>query len=186
MEFEFKVNHEVVNPVRPDWGIGKILSVEPGPGGKGNRVRVNFAGAGVKTMMIPPGRLALSVAKTDPDPSRPLEDRLRAIPAIIGDRQAALADRIAELIRLHQFQDTPKGIFDWAVYQLGRKDPLNDFTADELKAYFEDFKRLLKRATKKLYQEIVTSGGRERFKSCLEGKAVTSILDKIYHDVDAV
>ena len=183
---EFKINTQVVNPVRPEWGIGTILSLEPGPGGKGTRVRVNFAGVGVKTMMIPPGQLVLPEAKTPADPSKPLEDQLRAIPAIIEDRHAALADRIAELIRLYQFQETPKGIFDWAVYKLGRRDPLNDFTADELKAYFEDFKRLLKRATQKLYREILPTGGNQRFKACLEGKAAPSVLEKIYHDADAV
>jgi hypothetical protein len=179
MEFEIKVNAEVVNPVRPEWGIGKILSVEPGPGGKGLRVRVNFAGAGVKTMMIPPGQLVPPEAKTPADPDKPLEDQLRAIPEIIRDRQASLETKITELAKLYQFNDDPRGIFDWAVYQLGRNDPLNDFTADELKAYYDDFKRLRDKLVKDLYRETCRTGGEKKFKSFLDEKIAKPFREKM-------
>ncbi len=179
MEFEFKVNIQVVNPVRPEWGIGKILSVEPGPGGKGIRIRVNFAGAGVKTMMIPPGQLVPPEAKTPVDPAKPLEDQLRAIPEIVRDRRANLETRITELAKLFQFNDDPRGIFDWAVYQLGRNDPLNDFTADELKAYYEDFKRFRDKIVKDLYRETCRTGGEKNFKFLLEQKVAKNLREKV-------
>jgi len=173
---EFKPDQEVINPLRTEWGVGRILSVEPGPCGKGQRVRVNFSGAGVKTMMIPPGRLTFpqTRAKTAPLPTDPttdvIADRLRELPAVIFDQKATMEARLDALITLYRFKSDTRGIFDWAIDQLQEKDPLEYFTADELKAYFDDFCRNRDHWMKKLRQQAISAGRQKEFDEYLNRK----------------
>lgn len=185
MEFQFKADMAVVNPVRPEWGIGKVLSVEAGSGGAGQRVRVNFPGAGVKTMVIPPGRLERSEepgrgeATAGPEESEALGERLQAIPALVNDRRESLEVRLSALIKLFRFSDDRRDIFDWAVSQLGQRDPLGSFSADELGLYFSNFCRSRDRALVSLYQQACQKGLKERFWAELTGKAPEKVCQRI-------
>lgn len=188
MEPEFEENQEVANPARPEWGVGRVLSVEPGSGGRGARVRVNFAGAGVKTLVVPPGRLVPPQAQAEPEPaaheslgySGSSEARLRTIPAIITDRRAAWDVRITELVKLYQFDDSPRDIFNWAALRTGQADPLNEFSADELAAYFRDFCRRRDRVLKDLCHEAKRANAAGQFRSLVDAKTTERVREKLY------
>jgi hypothetical protein len=181
MELEFKINQEVVNPLCPQWGVGRVISAEPGLGGKGLRVRVNFDGAGVKTMMIPPGKLVKPGMAKDaaaspaqdaaaPEDETALARRLQAIPAVIEDRHAAMAERVEALAKLFKYSEDRRSIFEWAMVQLGCQDPLRFFSADDLGLYFSNFGRSRDRALKMLYQEVRRAGQEEKLLSELKRK----------------
>jgi hypothetical protein len=187
MEIEYKDNMDVVNPARPEWGIGKVLSVEPGPGGRGLRVRVNFPGAGVKAIMIPPGKLASPDVHVDKDQQvkealgceKAQAAKLREVPDVIFDRLAGLEARIDAIIKLYRFTDDPRGIFDWAGWKLGNKDPLSLFSADELDAYYADFIRGRDRALRNLYEESIRAGLEAKFKILLKKLASPDLLARV-------
>jgi hypothetical protein len=187
MEIEYRENMDVVNPARPEWGIGRILSIEPGPGGRGLRIRVNFPGAGVKAIMIPPGRLTLPEVHVDKDQQvkealgceKAQAAKLREVPAVIFDRLAGLEARIEALVKLYRFTDDPRGIFDWAGWKLGNKDPLSLFSADELDAYYVDFIRGRDRALRNLYEESVRAGLEAKFKTLLKKLAPEELITRI-------
>jgi len=184
---EIKIGQQVINPSCPKWGIGKVLSVEPGPGGRDLRVRVNFAGSGVKTMMVPPGRLVAPEAQIISDQPvdeqmgycSPIEQRLRTLPVVVTDQRFDLVDRMDALIKLYRFDDDARGIFDWAVFQLHVADPLVEFSADELQGYFHDFCRRRDLALKSLYKHISRAGREKQFLSALERKTDSAIRRKI-------
>jgi len=165
VEPNFKINDQVVNPSRPEWGFGTILSVESERGGASFRVRVNFSGAGVKTIVVPPGRL--SKPGNVPADINPDVVKLQTLPEIITDQSIDLEIRIAELIKVYRFTDDPRGIFDWAVWRLGRNDPLKDFTADELAQFFEQFTHRRDLALKSLYREARQMGLEQKIKIIL-------------------
>jgi len=183
---DFKINQDVVNPTRPEWGIGKILAVEPGPGGQGLRVRVRFPGAGPKTIALPPGRLAppesvpaVQKPGENPDDEQTRITRLCRIPEIIMDRRASLETRVEELVKLFRFDNHPKSIFDWAVMRLGDKDPLGEFTADELHEHFAEFSRRRNRALHAIAQETRRAGLEMQFLTLLDRTASPDVREKI-------
>jgi hypothetical protein len=187
MDIEYKKDQDVVNPARPEWGIGTILEVEQAPDRKARRVRVRFQGAGVKTLMIPPGNLALPNAAVNKDkkanesPGSEEVDaaRLTELPEIIFDRQADMEARIRALLEQYRFTDDPKGIFDWAVVKLGHKDPLSLFSADELASHFDAFCRRRDWVFKQFYRETVRAGLKEQFDSLLDRLARPELRQQI-------
>jgi hypothetical protein len=178
MLIKINIGDSVINPKRPDWGIGKVLGTEELPY-EIIRVRVNFASAGVKAIQIPPGalehpntyvseenrvkeKMGISPADTE---------RLKQIPEIIFDRLGGLEGRLSELLKLFQFPNTPKGIFDWAVHQIGKKDPLEIFSADELEKYYREYCRKRDYILQMLFRESQKAGLEEKFYSILANKA---------------
>ncbi len=184
----FKINQEVINPARTEWGIGKILSVEPGPGGRGVRVRVNFPGAGVKAMIIPPGTLVSPEARPAVDPASEESsdiDRLQNLPETITDTRVDWRVRLGELIKFYRLGDDTRGIFDWAVMRTAKRDPLDAFTADELKAFFAVFCRRRDRAMKDLFRQVQTDRAEAEFQSILARSASDAVRDKILRDLES-
>ena len=187
MALSFEVNQEVANPACPQWGVGKVLSIESTNGGNVQRIRVNFAGVGAKTLMIPPGRLIVSQGQ-DPANSTLMEGedeeamaaRLQAIPEVIGDRQAGFDVRLNEVVGLYRFSGDRRDIFDWAAWQLGTRDPLGYFSADDLDLYFSNFSRSRDRVLIQLYQEACRTGLRDRFLSELKNKTTEKIYLRIW------
>jgi hypothetical protein len=186
MDFKFKKDMEVVNPVRPEWGIGKVLSTEPGSDSTSQRVRVSFPGAGVKTMMIPPGQLVQPENQVKPDvqvsesgDNEALGERLQAIPQVVNDCRESLEVRLAALVKLYKFSDDRRDIFDWAVVQLGHRDPLGSFSADELGLYFSNFSRSRDRALLSIYNQACQKGLKDRFMAELTGRASEKICQRM-------
>ncbi len=169
MTLKFHEGDKLCNPARPEWGIGTIIDIEVYPGQRVQRIRINFAGAGVKTMAVPPAKLvspntkkaAEGQTKQDLDPNTTNVDLLTILPDIVTDRLAETEARLAEFARLYRFSDTPRDIFDWAVMLTGSPDPLQAFTADELAAHHSLFARRRDGALRELRRQTGKEGGEE-------------------------
>ena len=165
-EVIFKEGERVVSPERPDWGTGRILAIETYPGQTALRIRVSFSGVGVKTMVVPPGRLVRPGEQITEDQrlkeqlagGKSITDRLLLLPGVVTDRLAGLDARLEALAKLYRFDETPRSIFDWAVMQTGEADPLTTFTADELARSFRQFVRRRDQALGDLLKQAKAEG----------------------------
>jgi hypothetical protein len=179
MQIPYKPDDQVINPNRPEWGLGQVLSIEPQPTGPGVRVRVRFPGAGVKTLIIPPGRLSRPADLVTAEHKLKDKlgyanihvDRLLCLREVIFDRLAGLNAQFAGLVEVYRFGDDPRAIFDWASRQLGELDPLSIFTADELGQHFALFQRRRDAALRDLLRQARLSNLEQKFGDLLEGVA---------------
>jgi len=188
MDQPWREGDAVANPVRPEWGIGRIIGIELYPGQTARRIRINFAGIGVKTMVIPPARLVRpgqapaddeQRLKEKLDADRARVDALTALPETLYDRLASLGERVAALAALYRFAPDARGIFDWAVAQLGEKDPLATFSADQLEQHFAAFARRRDRMMQQLHHQAHADGREETLESLLDHLASPEIRRRI-------
>lgn len=187
MTIEFTTGDRVINPARADWGIGQIRDIERFPGQTAVRVRVAFAGVGIKTMVVPPARL-IPPKPEQTDDERLKEklgyerndiDRLLTLPGFVSDRLAGLSERFAALLPHYRYDDSPKGVFDWAVRQLGVTDPLERFTADELARHFARFRRERDRVLRDLRAQAVATDLQGRLQELVENVADPTVRQRI-------
>jgi hypothetical protein len=142
------VGQSVCNAARPEWGVGRVLSVQPARIGDkpAQRVSIQFA-TGHRTVLVPPARLVTP----GPEPQRQagwldgigkstLDDRLRALPAEITEVLGTPLDRLAAIIPLYAVSEENKSLLRWARDQTGIADPLSQWTRDELLVALRDFR----------------------------------------------
>ncbi len=139
------VGRTVRHAARPEWGAGRVLSVqrvraEPPQW----RVRVQFA-VGTRALLVPPARLI----DPKPEPQRAagwierlgglsLDDRLARLPAWV-EQALGLRERLEALLALYRYDASAASLIEWARRQADVADPLSHWTRDELAAQFERF-----------------------------------------------
>jgi hypothetical protein len=143
------VGERVCNPTRPEWGQGTVLRVQTTTAGGQtvHRVSVQFA-TGHRTMVIPPGRLALPTDEPqraagwlDTLAKKTLDDQLCSLPEAIREFLGTSAQRLIVLARLYEVAEDAGALLKWARSQTGVADPLAHWTRDEIRAAFGEFCR---------------------------------------------
>ncbi|RMD62195.1 MAG: DUF3553 domain-containing protein [Planctomycetota bacterium] len=153
----FAFGDRVVHEDRPEWGVGRVLSVEPCShnGAQGQRVRVRFSRGGLKTLTTPPAKLAPATQEGEGFTDRlgseggwleqisqkSPEEVFSALPEAATDPFASPEARLKATFDLYRFSPQGASLIDWAVAQSGLADPLSRYSRHELEAFFKRFER---------------------------------------------
>jgi hypothetical protein len=141
------VGEQVVNPLRPEWGVGTVLRVQSTTvsGSPQHRVSVQFA-TGHRVLVAPPARLATPEPEAqrkagwlDEIAGQTLDDRLVELPAELREFLGTPAQRIVAMAPLYAHDETPESLIKWARRQANVADPLTHWTRDELLIAFRAF-----------------------------------------------
>ena len=117
---------------RPDSGTGVVESVQrTTAGGKPqHRVTGMFPVVGQKTLVSPPARLGLPTdgptrqqGWLDQIAGRTLDDRLRKLPPDIEKFIGTTRENLAAIVRLYEFEDSPKSLQLWSQRNPGAANP---------------------------------------------------------------
>jgi hypothetical protein len=148
---EININQELVgqticNAARPEWGHGKVTRVQRASSATDApwRVTLHFPVVGVKTMVVPPARLAYP----SDEPQREagwldglgkstLDDKLRALPEAVTNVLGTTRQRLNAVLPLYEW--TEDKLDEWARRQTGVADALSHWSRDELAAAFTHF-----------------------------------------------
>ncbi len=142
------VGREVRVAARPEWGVGRVLRVQPMKvaGQTVFRVGVQFP-VGSKTLQSPPAVLSLPTAEPqrgqgwlDTMGGSTLDDRLRALPEDVADVLGSIRARLQAVVPLYEIRDEPAALLKWARNQTGVADPLSHWSRDELSVAFRAFR----------------------------------------------
>ncbi len=140
---------------RPEWGVGEVTGVEPYDqnGERGQRLRIRFERAGVKTLASglaslrradEVGALDRAIAQTapalDPEgPARATAETLTRLPEAATDPFRSALGRLEAVLGLYRFTAEGASLMDWAAMQTGLSDPLSRFSRHELEEHFKRF-----------------------------------------------
>lgn len=159
---DFQSGERVIHQDRPEWGVGVVLSAQTG--GDGQRLRVRFERAGLKTLSVPPAAVEhqaknLNGALTPSDRLAGLDEHdaaevMTGLPEAARDPFTSVAARLAATLSLYRFEPTGASIIDWAASQSGLADPLSRFTRHELEALFRTFERRRDAHLKRLADDV--------------------------------
>lgn len=140
------VSQSVCNVARPEWGNGKVTKVHKVTSAADSpwRVTVHFPVVGVKTMLVPPARLAFP----SDEPQREagwldglgqstLDDKLKALPEAVTDVLGTTQQRITAVLPLYEWTEEKLDV--WARRQTGVADALSHWSRDELASAFLHF-----------------------------------------------
>jgi hypothetical protein len=158
LEFGDRVRHRK----RPEWGVGSVIRVEamPNNGQPGRRVQVRFPNGGLRTLSAAHADLERVVEleaspDTDDDTSvadwdkvgqtdwlapvaqKKIEEMMITLPMEARDPFNGLRERLQFTLDLYRFDNSGKGLIDWAVAQSGLDDPLTRFSRQELEQHFD-------------------------------------------------
>ncbi len=159
---DYRSGERVVHQDRPEWGVGVVLSSQPGSDAQ--RLRVRFERAGLKTLSVPPA--AVVHQQIDPARAAAPTDRLQGLsddevteimtglPEATRDPFESVPSRLAATLRLFRFESTGASIIDWAATQSGLADPLSRFTRHELEALYRAFERRRDAHLKRLSDDV--------------------------------
>ncbi len=134
-------------PNRPEWGSGEVLRVQATRiGGQPvHRVSIQFP-TGHRTVVVPPGRLALPVAEPEREAGwldeiggMTLDDRLTQLPPESREVLGTPARRLAAMAPLFELSAEGTGLVQWALRQANVADPLSLWSRDELLLAFNAF-----------------------------------------------
>jgi len=163
--FEFKPGDAVVHRLRPDWGVGEILSAESVThnGAPCQRVQARFPRGGQRTLLTAVAPLhvperaqeAPAAAAVASETAEPLSvETLRELPDAVTDPFRTEAARLESALRLYRFSGQGGALLAWAQLQTGLKDPLSEFTRHELEDAWLRFRRNLDNATARLLASV--------------------------------
>ena len=134
-------------PSRPEWGSGEVLRVQATHlGGQPvHRVSIQFP-TGHRTVVVPPGRLALPISESEREAGwldqiggMTLDDRLTRLQAESREILGTPARRLAALAPLFELSAEGTGLVRWAMRQANVADPLSLWSRDELMLAFKAF-----------------------------------------------
>lgn len=140
------VGQTICNAARPEWGNGKVTRVQQAHSAADApwRVTIHFPVVGVKTMVVPPARLAYpsdapqrEAGWLDGLGKSTLDDKLRALPEAVTDVLGTTRQRIEAVMPLYDW--TEDKLDEWARRQTGVADALSHWSRDELVAAFTHF-----------------------------------------------
>ena len=149
----FEFGDRVRHAQRPEWGIGAIVKTEELTvnGTRTQRVSVRFPNAGLKTISTAHAELQLvteaheapqaeeigaSVAAWEKMKDsewlgevaqRKVDEAMVSLSPNVRDPFNSLAKRLRACLDLYRFEQTDRGLIDWAVAQSGLSDPLSRF-----------------------------------------------------------
>ncbi len=160
----FEFGEHVRHPRRPEWGVGSISRAESivVDGTPAQRLSIRFPGAGIKTLVtahvelervdrqpagevddVAPAHAVRDWAKMTDDEwlgsvaSRKVQEAMIALPESVRDPFVGPQERLDRALRLYRFDQSGRGLVDWAIAQSGMDDPLSRFNRHELEQYFE-------------------------------------------------
>lgn len=156
MAGEFKPGDAVVHGLRPDWGVGSVVSAvgTTHNGAPCQRIEARFPGAGRRTLLTAVAPLRTpGKAQAAPTASPPSEDSpetvtletLWTLPEEVTDPFRSEIARLESAIRFCRFDGRGGALLDWAQLQTGLQDPLSRFTRHELEEAWVRFRRDLER-----------------------------------------
>ena len=159
----FEYGDEVRHGARPEWGCGSIVKVESTciEGVPDQRVTVRFPAHGAKTFIASEAPLD-RVNETSPIAaiveqgssidawdrmgaqeglgelaSRKIDEVMTGLPQSCRDPFRSLDARLATTIDLYRFDESGRGLIEWAVAQTRLDDPLSRFNRHELESHFK-------------------------------------------------
>lgn len=143
------VGKSVQVPGRPEWGVGRVLRVEPHNGSApAARVTIQFP-HGTRVMLVPPAVLAEPQQETaearaptgwlDSLAGKAPDDRLTKVPESILQVLGDPAARFAAVLPLFAYSAQPDSLLRWARSQARVADPLSHWSRDELTVAFGKF-----------------------------------------------
>jgi len=164
---KFAFGDRVRHPKRPEWGIGTVLKTQlvSQNGDSVQNVTARFSNAGVKTISTSHAPLEKvsddnhASAVVDETPTIEMWDRLNEsgwlgeharrkieevmirLPLETRDVFLPMRKRLEAMLSLYRFDNTGRGLIDWAVAQSGLHDPLTRFTRQELEQLFDRWVR---------------------------------------------
>ena len=153
MQQPFTVTDRVIHALKPEWGVGRVMSVESlmQNGQPAQRVTIRFDRAGLKTLSTHYAELRRADSAAPIDGSETartwLEELERQdprevmsrLPEAATDPFRSLESRIAATLALYRFSGQSASLIDWAAVQSGLSDPLARFNRQELEQFFRSF-----------------------------------------------
>ena len=159
----FEFGDEVRHGARPEWGSGSIIKVESTcvDGEPDQRVTVRFTAHGMKTFIASKAPLervndssplaAVAEQSSTIDAwdrmgtqdglgdlaSRKIEEVMTSLPESCRDPFRSLEARLTTTIDLFRFDESGRGLIEWAVAQTRLDDPLSRFNRHELESHFK-------------------------------------------------
>jgi hypothetical protein len=168
----WRVGDQVRHRLKPEWNIGRILTVQDVvyEGRPEQRLTIRFERAGTRTLLTAFAQLD-RVDSSDPRDRSPasqgepvagpftqdghteLARKLLQLPEAATDPFASRRRRLEATLGLYRFSDRGSALLDWAAMQTGLKDPLSSFSRHELEESFRRFQGLLDQHLRKLVKE---------------------------------
>jgi hypothetical protein len=162
---KFEYGDRVRHTRRPEWGIGSIVKTEEQTvtGRRAQRVSVRFPNAGLKTLSTAHVELQLVNSNNGPETDgadthplggwdkmnesdwlggvaqRKVQEVMTSLSPDVRDPFLSLRQRLEACLALYRFEQTGRGLIDWAIAQSGLPDPLSRFTRHELELFFDQW-----------------------------------------------
>ncbi len=153
---KWSIGDKLLNPARPDWGVGIVTSVAPhvAQGKQGQRLGIRFDGAGLKTVSTVIINLQPASAPDSKAPnSDPIAD-LTALPPNVQDQRAPQSQRLTDALTWYRFREGDRAAMDWAILRLGVADPLSQLSREQLHEAREGFFRRLDHHVRELARDV--------------------------------
>lgn len=140
------VGQTICNAARPEWGNGKVTRVQQVSSAAESpwRVTVHFPVVGVKTMVVPPAKLAYPSDAPQREAGwlaglggSTLDDQLKKLPEQVTDVLGTTQQRIVAVLPCYAWTEDQLDV--WARRQTGVADALSHWSRDELAAAFVHF-----------------------------------------------
>lgn len=176
----FEFGDQVRHSARPEWGVGTVTAVENVDlkGETAQRLKIRFRNAGMKTLLTAQANLervsSNGAAHDLLDEGESLADltqmeesdwlsgiaeqkiveRMTSLPQPASDPFRSLRDRLAFTLDLFRFDESGKGLIEWAIVQTGLDDPLGRFNRQELEQLFDRWSSAREQHLKELLKEV--------------------------------
>lgn len=182
-EVRWSFGDRVRIPSKPEWGIGSVTRVASAcvKGEPCWTLTVRFPNAGIKTLNTSvamlerveettdagAGEAAVVIAEAEmtagdelfgPMAKRRVEALMVVLPEPCRDPFRSLAARVTLTLELYRFDDSNRGLVDWAVAQTGLDDPLSQFNRQELETHFRKWSEERDQHLAKLVREAKFKG----------------------------
>jgi hypothetical protein len=170
-------------PSKPEWGIGSVTRAASTcvKGESCWALTVRFPNAGIKTLNTSvailerveettesgAGEAAVVIAEAEltagdelfgPMAKRRVEALMVVLPESCRDPIKSLAARVTLTLELNRFNDSSRGLVDWAVAQTGLDDPLSRVNRQELETHFRKWSEERDQHLAKLVREAKFKG----------------------------
>lgn len=165
----FKTNDRVKHPNRPEWGTGTVLKAAAvmHEGERYQRLTVQFENHGranIHTAYAPlvladsvgeGGTTPATPSSPTPSPTSPLShlEDLLTLPPSATDSAAPFTSQLSATFNLYRYSTDARGAYDWAVAQTQLKDPLANFSRNEIELAYKQFRYLRDKHLLKLYAQ---------------------------------
>ena len=154
---QFSPGDRVMHALRPEWGAGDVRSAEvmAHQGKAGQRLTIRFTNHGQVTVHTATARIVPAEQAAQPAPAMAataepggwlgaLEggnttDALTEIPEAASDPFRSTGARLQTTLDLYRFDESARLLIDWAVAQTGMRDPLTEFSREQLEQAFQVF-----------------------------------------------